>query len=123
MSFLVSPPAAVMRATHTLPLVEIQPVNTVPSCEIARGSPKYDHAPAPSSLSATAVHPALPWRELPPVPGAGAQEELGARPRFGIGHLRRRRRPREVAEHEQLHVVEAARERVHALVVRREHRE
>src|SRR3954471_9420851 len=54
MSFLVSPPAAVMRATHTLPLVEIQPVNVSPSCEIARGSPKYDHAPAPSSRSGTA---------------------------------------------------------------------
>ena len=38
-------------ATHTLPVVEIQPVNVRPSWWIARGSPKYDHAPAPSSLA------------------------------------------------------------------------
>src|ERR1044072_8253363 len=46
----VSLPPFVSRATQTCPTVEIQPVNVWPSCEIARGSPKYDHAPAPSSL-------------------------------------------------------------------------
>src|SRR4051794_34151091 len=49
-SFFVSVPPAVRRATQACPTVEIQPVNVCPSCEIARGSPKYDHAPAPSSL-------------------------------------------------------------------------
>ena len=49
----MSLPPAVYRATQTLPVVEIQPVNVCPSCEIARGSPKYDHEPAPSSRSTT----------------------------------------------------------------------
>ena len=48
-----------MCATQTLPVVEIQPVNMWPSCEIARGSPKYDQAPAPSSVLIASVLGAL----------------------------------------------------------------
>ena len=40
MTFLVKLPSGRMWATQTLPVVEIQPVNVWPSCEIARGSPK-----------------------------------------------------------------------------------